>query len=144
MIYNHAAVGSVNSNNANIMAVQNFNNHKKGPSGSGSSNSNNNNNSCSGTQPSTNSNNLPRSASASATMSLSLANNNMSGDSTSNFVHYRQLPHDTSNSNSLALPSRFSRDSNRLSMQFGGDGGAKWADAADRYVKTFPISFFKC
>lgn len=29
-------------------------------------------------------------------------------------------------------PSRFSRDCNRLSMQFFGDGNSKWSDAADK------------
>ncbi len=140
VIYNHAAVGSLNTNggpNPNIMAVHNFNSvvSKKGPSSS-------NINSCSSgstSQPNstgTNFNNLPRSSSASAAMSLSVANTN---GNIADFPHYRQHhQHDSggnSTSNGLSVPSRFSRDSNRLSMQFGGDGGAKWADAADRYVK---------
>ncbi|CAG7830263.1 unnamed protein product [Allacma fusca] len=80
---------------------------------------------------------IPRSASAGSALLLP---NGVSSNSNSTTATELHLSNSKSNSHlvsnnsqfSSSAPSRFSRDQNRLSMQITNDGGARWADAADR------------
>ena len=64
----------------------------------------------------------------------------LNSNSNSNNSSQSQQQQSSSQSSAGFPSSRFSRDSNRLSMQIGADGG-RWMEAADRYFPYFKFNF---